>query len=64
MATDHTHLPAESQEVGVEVHIGHDVREVLRVGTILVIQREEDLLSAQHEGQLLPQETRGRNFSQ
>jgi len=65
----HTHLPPQVEEVRVEVIVRHDVCQVLGVGDfpsvalpLLLVQVQEDLLSAQHEGQLLPHQAgkRGR----
>ena len=47
------HLSTKGQEIVVEVHVGHDVCEILRVLTFSLLQLQEHLLTTQHERQLL-----------
>ena len=47
-----SHLSRQSQEVTVELHVGHDLCQVLVVLHILV-KLQEHAMTAQHEGHLL-----------
>lgn len=47
-----THLTCEGEEVAVELHVGHDLCQVLVVLHIL-IQLQEHSVSTQHERHLL-----------
>ena len=44
-----THLSCKSQKVVVEVYIRHDIGEVFRVLTLLLLQLQKHLLTTQHE---------------
>lgn len=55
-----THLTCERQEVAVELHVGHDLRQVLVVLNILV-QLQEHAMSTQHKSHLLLNHTTHTN---